>query len=74
MKLKGIGGGAPQREEGLSYKGHTVDALALRVDEGRGKLRKGMGSRKQAMIHTSPNGATRHESCRAILREDNPVN
>ena len=27
-----------------------MDALALRVDEGRGKLRKGMGSRKQAMI------------------------
>ena len=32
----------------LSYKGHTADALALRVEEGRGKLRKDMGSRKQA--------------------------
>ena len=58
----------------LSYKGHTVDALALRVDEGRGMLRKGMGSRKQAMIHTSPNGATRRESCHVILMECYPVN
>ena len=30
----------------LSYKGHTADALALRVDEGRDKLRKSLGSRK----------------------------
>ena len=36
------------RENKLSYKGHTADALALRVEEGRGKLRKDMGSRKQA--------------------------
>jgi hypothetical protein len=31
-----------------SYKGHTVDALALSAEEGRGKLRKASGSRKQA--------------------------
>ena len=35
-----------------------VDALALRVEEGRGKLRKATGSRKQALIRGSPNGAT----------------
>ena len=29
-----------------SYKGHTADALAFSDDEGRGKLRKVMGSRK----------------------------
>ena len=34
------------RENELSYKGHTADALALRVDEGRDKLRKCLGSRK----------------------------
>ena len=31
-----------------SKEGHTVDALAFSDDEGRGKLRKDMGSRKQA--------------------------
>ena len=35
-----------------------VDALALRDDEGRGKLRKAMGSCKRALIHRCPNGAT----------------
>ena len=29
-------------------KGHTVDALARGGDEGRGELRKALGSRKQA--------------------------
>ncbi|BEU88465.1 hypothetical protein TAMA11512_19290 [Selenomonas sp. TAMA-11512] len=29
-----------------SYKGHTADALASRVEEGRDKLRKAVGSRK----------------------------
>jgi hypothetical protein len=33
--------------------------LAQRGDEGRGKLRKASGSRKQAVIRGSPNGATR---------------
>ena len=31
-----------------SYKGHTVDALAPGVEEGRRKLRKATVSRKQA--------------------------
>ena len=33
-----------------SYKEHRVDALAPYADEGRGKLRKATGSRKQASI------------------------
>ena len=37
-----------------------VDALALRDDEGRGKLRKAMGSCKRALIHRCPNGGTLH--------------
>ena len=41
-----------------SYKGHTVDASAPRADEGRGKLRKAPGSRKQAVIRGFPNGET----------------
>ena len=35
-----------------------VDALALRDDEGRGKLRKATGSCKRALIHGCPNGGT----------------
>jgi hypothetical protein len=41
-----------------SVEGHTVDALAPRADEGRGKLRKASGSRKQASIRGCPNGGT----------------
>ena len=37
----------------------TVDALAVRGDEGRGILRKAMGSWKRALIHRCPNGGTR---------------
>ena len=39
-------------------EGCLVDALALRGDEGRGTLRKVMGSREQALIRESPNGET----------------
>ena len=42
-----------------SYKEHRVDALAPYADEGRGKLRKATGSRKQAPIRRHPNGGTR---------------
>src|SRR3546814_3914383 len=38
--------------------GHLVDALALRGDEGRGTLRKALGSCEQALIQGYPNGAT----------------
>ena len=53
----------------LSYKGHTADALAFSDDEGRGKLRKAMGSRKQALIHGYPNGATRYIRVSSSRRE-----
>ncbi len=35
-----------------------MDALAPAGEEGRGKLRKASGSRKQALIRGSPNGET----------------
>ncbi|EIW22380.1 hypothetical protein FA11_4658, partial [Pelosinus fermentans A11] len=38
--------------------GHTVDALAPRAEEGRGKLRKVTGNRKQVLIREYPNGET----------------
>ena len=41
-----------------SYEGHKGNALAPEADEGRGKLRKAMGSRKQAVIRRYPNGET----------------
>ena len=37
-------------EELGSLKGRMVDALALGEDEGRGKLRKAVGSCKQTVI------------------------
>ena len=43
---------------GRGKQGHLVDALAPRGDEGRGTLRKAPGSREQAVIRGSPNGAT----------------
>jgi len=36
-----------------------VDALAPRGDEGRGTLRKVLGSWEQALIQERPNGETR---------------
>ncbi len=39
-----------------SEKEHREDALPLGAEEGRGKLRKAMGSGKQALIHGCPNG------------------
>jgi len=46
-----------------SEEERRVDAKALIAEEGRGKLRKAMGSRKQAMIHGFPNGGTRRKQC-----------
>ena len=39
-------------------KGHLVDALALRGEEGRGTLRKARGRCERSVIPGSPNGAT----------------
>ena len=43
-----------------SVYGHTMDALASRGDEGRGKLRKASGSGTHTLIRRYPNGATRY--------------
>ena len=49
------------------------DALALRDDEGRGKLRKATGRCKQPLTRRCPNGATR--CCAATSSKDgNPEN
>jgi hypothetical protein len=40
--------------------------LVLGADEGRGKLRKASGSRKQALIRGYPNGETRRGQCRGM--------
>ncbi len=45
--------------EWSSYEERTVDASVPGADEGRGKLRKASGSRKQALIRGCPNGETR---------------
>ena len=50
--------GGPAAGTGRAREGHLVDALASRGDEGRGTLRKAPGSREQAVIRGSPNGAT----------------
>lgn len=53
------------RERG---EGRTGDAWASGSDEGRGKLRKSTGIRKQEVIRGSPNGGTRTAECRAPAR------
>ena len=44
-----------------SEKEHRADAQAPYAEEGRGQLRKAVGSRKQALNHRYPNGGTRRE-------------
>ena len=44
----------------------TVDALAVRGDEGRGILRKALGSWKRALIQRCPNGGTRLDENQVI--------
>ena len=43
---------------------HRADALAPSAEEGRGKLRKATGSRKQAENRRYPNGETRRTKVR----------
>ena len=57
-----------RRGEKKKEEGHAVDALASSAEEGRGQLRKASGSRNQAVIRRSPNGATHHP-----VRGDTPV-
>ena len=49
-----------------SEQAHTVDALAVRGDEGRGSLRKAPGSRQQTLIRRCPNGETHPSGYRAL--------
>ena len=42
----------------ITKEGQQEDALATHGEEGRGKLRKASGSRKQALIRRYPNGET----------------
>jgi hypothetical protein len=51
---------------GQATKGVRVDALAQAGEEGRGKLRKASGSRKQAVIRGCPNGGTQRVRTPAI--------
>ena len=53
---------------------HTVDALAWRGDEGRGKLRKAWGSCTRAVISGCPNGETRPDASLVIRKEANAGN
>jgi hypothetical protein len=48
-----------QDKEKSSEEEHRADALAPSAEEGRGKLRKATGSRKQAENRRYPNGETR---------------
>ena len=43
----------------VTEEGRAVDALAPGGEEGRGKLRKSTGRRKQPLIRGCPNGSTR---------------
>ena len=47
-----------EAERKVKHEGRRVDALALRADEGRDKLRKASGRSKYPMIRRYPNGET----------------
>ena len=49
-----------------SKKEHRADALALRAEERRDKLRKAMGRSKYPLIHGSLNGETRLEELQSL--------
>ncbi len=48
-----------------------VDALTVRGDEGRARLRKASGSCQEALIRGYPNGATQHTVMYVTLRGAN---
>ncbi len=56
------------REWSQGREGYTVDALARCGDEGRGELRKALGSCTQAESQGCPNGGTRLSSWAGIQR------
>ena len=53
----------------LSVKERRVDALALRADERRDKLRKAVGRSKYPMIHGSLNGGTHMDRLHVSVTE-----
>ena len=61
----GIGNESDQVPEGRS-----VDAWARAGDEGRGTLRKAVGSCEQALIRGYPNGETHFQ--RSVIRRQEP--
>ena len=52
-----------------SKKEHRADALALRAEERRDKLRKAMGRSKYPLIHGSLNGETRLDRLQSSIRQ-----
>ena len=52
-----------------SKKEHRADALALRAEERRDKLRKAMGRSKSPVIHGSLNGETRLDRLQSSMRQ-----
>ena len=54
-----------------SEEERRVDALALRADERRDKLRKASGRSKYPLIRRSPNGGTHHGNTVVTCIESN---
>ena len=52
-----------------SEEERRVDALALRAEERRDKLRKAMGRSKYPLIHGSLNGGTRLDRLQSSMRQ-----
>ena len=53
----------------LSEQERRVDALALRADEGRDKLRKASGRSKYPLIRRYPNGETHLDRLQVSIRQ-----
>ena len=53
----------------LSEEERRVDALALRADEGRDKLRKAAGRSKYPLIRRYPNGETHLDRLQVSIRQ-----
>ena len=53
----------------VKHEGRRVDALALRADEGRDKLRKASGRSKYPLIRRYPNGETHMRRPHVSIRQ-----
>ena len=56
-------------EAKVKQKEHRADALALRAEERRDKLRKAMGRSKYPLIHGSLNGETHLDRLQVSIRQ-----